>query len=56
MSRDGQLAHHLIDLKPTYLSIAGSTQLGPNVFWTLSCFQYARAASDGAWLARMIKR
>ena len=30
-ARDGQLAHHLINLDPTYLSIAGSTQLGEEI-------------------------
>lgn len=39
-SRHGQLMHHFVSLAPTYESIAGSEQLGPNVFWTLTALRY----------------
>jgi hypothetical protein len=40
---DGQIPHHFDNGKPTYLSIAGSSQTGPNIFWTLAATEYAAA-------------
>jgi hypothetical protein len=45
-SRSGQLMHHFIDLVPTYESIAGSEQLGPNIFWTLTTLRYIAITQD----------
>jgi len=38
--------HHFVDLVPTYESIAGSQQLGPNVFWTLTALRYIGLSQD----------
>ena len=48
-TRAGQLMHHFIDLVPTYESIAGSEQLGPNIFWTLCAFRYVALTQDMAF-------
>jgi hypothetical protein len=45
-SRSGQLMHHFIDLVPTYESIAGSEQLGPNIFWTMTVLKYLSLTQD----------
>lgn len=50
ISRTGQLMHHFINLVPTYESIAGSEQLGPNVFWSLTVLKYADVTGDIDWL------
>ena len=47
---DGQIPHHFDDGRPTFLSIAGSSQTGPNIFWTLAAIQYAMATGDEEWL------
>ncbi len=47
---DGQIPHHFESGAPTYLSIAGSSQTGPNIFWTLAATEYAAATGDEAWL------
>lgn len=52
-ARAGQLMHHFIDLQPTYESIAGSEQLGPNIFWTLSVLRYASLTQDKTWAEKM---
>lgn len=52
-ARSGQLMHHFISLVPTYESIAGSEQLGPNIFWTLSVLRYASLTQDKAWAQKM---
>jgi hypothetical protein len=36
----GQIMHHFDNLVPDYKSIAGSIQLGPNIFWTLTALKY----------------
>jgi hypothetical protein len=51
--RTGQLMHHFVNLVPTYESIAGSEQLGPNVFWTWSVMRYIALTQDYAWAGRM---
>jgi len=53
-ARAGQLMHHFIDLQPTYESIAGSEQLGPNIFWTLSVIRYASLTQDKKWAVKMM--
>jgi hypothetical protein len=45
-SRSGQLMHHYVSLAPTYESIAGSEQLGPNIFWTLTALRYLSLTQD----------
>ena len=47
---DGQIPHHFERGTPTYLSIAQSSQTGPNVFWTLAASEYAAATGDENWL------
>jgi hypothetical protein len=47
---DGQIPHHFEDGAPTFLSIAGSSQTGPNIFWTLAASEYAAATGDEHWL------
>lgn len=47
---DGQIPHHFEHGVPTYLSIAGSSQTGPNIFWTLAATEYAEATGNEAWL------
>ncbi len=45
-SRAGQLMHHYVNLVPTYESIAGSEQLGPNIFWTMAVWKYISLTQD----------
>lgn len=47
---DGQIPHHFEHGAPTFLSIAGSSQTGPNLFWTLAATEYAAATGDETWL------
>lgn len=47
---DGQIPHHFEHGVPKYLSIAGSSQTGPNIFWTLAATEYAAATGDENWL------
>lgn len=49
-SHTGQLMHHFQNLVPEYTSIATSTQLGPNIFWTLTALQYTSVSGDHDWL------
>lgn len=46
----GQLPHHFEGTKPTYQALSGATQTGPNVFWILSCFNYAKTTGNLDWL------
>eukprot|EP00475_Leptophrys_vorax_P033523 TRINITY_DN527_c0_g1_i1.p1 TRINITY_DN527_c0_g1~~TRINITY_DN527_c0_g1_i1.p1 ORF type:complete len:787 (+),score=222.04 TRINITY_DN527_c0_g1_i1:101-2461(+) len=46
----GQLPHHFDGVTPVYQALSGEIQTGPNVFWILSCFNYAKATQDYAWL------
>lgn len=52
-ARAGQLMHHFISLQPTYESIAGSEQLGPNIFWTLAALRYVGISGDSAWALKV---
>jgi len=45
--------HHYISLVPTYESIAGSEQLGPNIFWTFSVLRYVALTQDRAFAETM---
>jgi hypothetical protein len=47
---DGQIPHHFEHGVPKYLSIAESSQTGPNIFWTLAASEYAAATGDENWL------
>lgn len=47
----GQLPHHFKDTTPTYQALSGETQTGPNVFWVLSAFNYAKTTGNLEWLA-----
>ncbi|CAM9096417.1 unnamed protein product, partial [Ectocarpus fasciculatus] len=49
-----QLMHHFVDLVPTYESIAGSEQLGPNIFWTWTCLRYISLTQDFEWAKKML--
>ena len=46
----GQLPHHFEGTTPTYQALSGEIQTGPNVFWVLSCFNYAKTSGDLEWL------
>ena len=46
----GQLPHHFVGTKPTFLALSGATQTGPNTFWTKSALQYARNSGNLPWL------
>lgn len=52
-TRTGQLMHHYVSLVPTYESIAGSEQLGPNVFWTKTALKYMSSTQDSQWALQM---
>ena len=45
--------HHYVSLVPTYESIAGSEQLGPNIFWTFSVLRYVALTQDRAFADAM---
>lgn len=47
---DGQIPHHFVNGNPTFLSIAGSSQTGPNIFWTLAAIEYVTATGNEKWL------
>eukprot|EP00698_Gefionella_okellyi_P003010 TRINITY_DN12839_c0_g1_i1.p1 TRINITY_DN12839_c0_g1~~TRINITY_DN12839_c0_g1_i1.p1 ORF type:complete len:766 (-),score=178.45 TRINITY_DN12839_c0_g1_i1:39-2336(-) len=47
----GQLPHHFEWNKPTYIALSGATQTGPNLFWTLTAYQYAKVTGNKEWLA-----
>ena len=46
----GQLPHHFVNDKPTYLALSGATQTGPNIFWTKTAIRYAAISGDIEWL------
>jgi Bacterial alpha-L-rhamnosidase 6 hairpin glycosidase domain len=48
--RDGQIPHHFIAGKPTYIAISKATQTGPNIFWVLAAIDYADGTGNEAWL------
>jgi len=50
MLTTGQLPHHFVADQPQYQALSGEIQTGPNVFWVLSCFNYAKTTGDVAWL------
>jgi hypothetical protein len=50
----GQIMHHFNKLTPDYKSIAGSIQLGPNIFWTLCTLRYISVAQDNAFATEML--
>jgi len=50
MNERGQLPHHFQGTRPTFQALSGETQTGPNVFWILSCFNYAKATGNLKWL------
>lgn len=51
---DGQLMHHFVSLVPDYQSIATSTQLGPNIFWTMTALEYAAVSGNISWIQAML--
>jgi hypothetical protein len=59
--KHGQQVHHLTTqageggtvMKPVYTSIAKSTQLGPNIFLTLSLLKYVALTADYDWFDKM---
>mmetsp|Transcript_7353 Transcript_7353/g.14130 ORF Transcript_7353/g.14130 Transcript_7353/m.14130 type:complete len:167 (+) Transcript_7353:2-502(+) len=50
LKSNGQLPHHFDHDKPVYQALSGEIQTGPNVFWILSCLNYAKASQDLDWL------
>lgn len=50
MRTDGQMPHHFEAGAPTCLSIAKSSQTGPNIFWVIAASEYAAGSGDEAWL------
>jgi len=47
---DGQMPHHFEAGAPTYISIAKSSQTGPNIFWVIAASEYVAGSGDEAWL------
>lgn len=54
--RDGQIPHHFIAGKPTYIAISKATQTGPNIFWVLAAIDYASGTGNEAWLRAHYQR
>ena len=52
----GQLPHHFQGTDPVYQALSGEIQTGPNVFWVLSCFRYAKSSQDLEWLRGYMPR
>ena len=50
LNADGALPHHFDGTFPTYTSLTGMVQTGPNIFWVLSCLNYAKLSGDAGWL------
>jgi hypothetical protein len=48
--RDGQIPHHFIAGKPTYIAISKAIQTGPNIFWVMAAIDYASGSGDEDWL------
>ena len=44
------IPHHFNGDTPTYTSLTGMVQTGPNIFWILSCFNYVKLTGDTDWL------
>jgi hypothetical protein len=53
LSEQGQIPHHFEQESPTYRAISGEVQPGPNIFWVLSCFHYAKMTQVGGSEAPM---
>lgn len=53
-SHYGQIMHHFDRLLPDYNSIAGSVQLGPNIFWTLSCLRFISITQDNTFAQNIL--
>ena len=47
---DGQMPHHFEGGAATYVSIAQSSQTGPNIFWVIAASEYAAGSGDEEWL------
>lgn len=47
---DGQVPHHFDVGAATYVSIAKSSQTGPNIYWVIAASEYAAATGDEVWL------
>jgi hypothetical protein len=47
---DGQIPHHFIAGKPTYIAISKATQTGPNIFWVMAAIDYANGSGNEDWL------
>lgn len=50
LTDQGQLPHHFEGLEPQYEALSGEIQTGPNTFWILSCFNYAKSSGNFDWL------
>lgn len=49
INSNGQIPHHFSHLSPVWKGM-GPTQTGPNIFWVLSCLNYAKATGNLEWL------
>jgi hypothetical protein len=47
---DGQVPHHFDSGAPIYISLAKSSQTGPNIFWVIAASEYAAGTGDESWL------
>ena len=52
LNEKGQLPHHFVGVVPTYQALSGAIQTGPNIFWILSCLNYAKFSGDISWLQK----
>jgi len=50
LTAEGQLPHHFSGVTPVYQALSGEIQTGPNVFWILSCLNYAKSSGNFGWL------
>jgi len=50
LSEKGRLPHHFDLEVPIYAALSKEIQTGPNLFWILSCFNYAKSSQDLEWL------
>ena len=46
INAQGQMPHHFQGTTPIYEALSGEVQTGPNIFWILTCIQYAKLTQD----------
>lgn len=52
----GQIPHHFVGKNVTFRALSGATQTGPNIFWTLSALQVAKATANMSWIESQLWR